>query len=276
MRLTAVHLSLFLALTSLPYALPAATVSFSQKTVTFPDGNFPYVTATADFNNDGREDLISYIYAVQTGGAGMFDVRLSTGAGTYTAPIQYALPNGDSFVGMTVGDFNNDGWADLAVSGLNSIYIYIYTNNGKGGLTLHNTIAAPATGTPAAADFNQDRLMDLAYIANGQLHILFGDGKGGFTRGPATPVNNEGEPLLVGDYDGDGMADIAWGDYANYTTATLLYGDNTGYFVPKYVTASEKVIFAAGDVNSDGRSDLIGSRPENISTSSTEMRRAPS
>ncbi len=256
MRFPTIYLSLVVALTSLPCALPAATVSFSHKTVTFPDGDAPYVTATADFNNDGREDLASFIYPVQSGGVGIFELRLSTGDGTYAAPKQYTLPNGDSFVGMTAGDFNNDGSADLAVSGLNSIYIY--TNNGSGSLTLHSTIAAPAAGTPAAADFNHDRLMDLAYIASGQLHILFGDGKGGFTQGATTPVNNQGEPLLVGDYDGDGIADIAYGDYVNYTTATVLYGDNTGHFVPKYVTFPEKVIFTAGDVNSDGTTDLIG------------------
>jgi hypothetical protein len=257
LRFPKVHFSLLATLALLPCALPAATVSFSQKTLTFPDGDFPYVTATADFNNDGREDLVSNVFPVQTGGVGEFNVRLSTGDGTYAAPKLYTLPNGDTFVGVTVGDFNSDGSADLAVSGLNSIYVYV--NDGKGNLTVLGTLATPTGGQAAAGDFNHDRLVDLAYVANGGLHILFGDGKGGFTQGPVTPVNWEGEPLLVGDYDGDGMADIAWGDYVNYTTATVLYGDNTGHFVPKYVTASEEVIFTTGDVNSDGRTDLIGS-----------------
>lgn len=258
MRFPKVHLSLLATLVLLPCALPAATISFSQKTVTFPDGDFPYVTATADFNNDGREDLVSNVSPVQTGGVGEFNVRLSNGDGTYAAPKLYTLPNGGGLSGVTAGDFNNDGWADLAVSGFNLIYIYV--NDKKGGLILEHTIQAPGFGNSVVpGDFNHDRLMDLAYVANGGLHILFGDGKGGFTQGPVTPVNWDGEPLLVGDYDGDGMADIAWGDYVNYTTATVLYGDNTGHFVPKYVTASEKVIFTTGDVNSDGRTDLIGS-----------------
>ena len=258
MRFPTVHLSLLATtLVLLTNTLPAATVSFSQKTVTFPDGDFPYVTATADFNNDGREDLVSNVFAVQTGGVGEFNVRLSTGDGTYAAPKLYTLPNADGFVGMTVGDFNNDGSADLAVAG--SGLIYVYVNDGKGGLTLHGTTPYQGGAIPAAGDFNHDRLMDLAYVASGQLHILFGDGKGGFTQGPVTPVNYDGEPLLVGDYDGDGMADIAWGDFVNFTTATVLYGDNTGHFVPKYVTFPEKVLFSAGDVNSDGTTDLIGS-----------------
>jgi len=258
LRFPKVHFSLLATLVLLPCALPAATVSFSHKTVTFPDGDFPFPTATADFNNDGREDLVSTVFPVQTGGVGEFNMRLSTGDGTYAAPKLYTLPNGGGLSGVTAGDFNNDGWADLAVSGFNLIYIYV--NDKKGGLILERTVQAQGIGnTAVAGDFNHDRLMDLAYVANGGLHILFGDGKGGFTQGPVTPVNWDGEPLLVGDYDGDGMADIAWGDYVNYTTATVLYGDNTGHFVPKYVTASEKVIFTTGDVNSDGRTDLIGS-----------------
>ena len=258
MQFPKVHLSLLLALLSLPCMLPAATVSFSQKTVSFPDGDFPFPAATADLNNDGREDLVSIVFPVQTGGVGEFNVRLSTGDGTYAAPKLYTLPNGAGLSGVTSGDFNDDGWADVAVSGFNLIYIYV--NDKKGGLILESTIQASGLGNTAVpGDFNHDRLMDLAYVANGRLHILFGDGKGGFTQGPATPVNWDGEPLLVGDYDGDGIADIAWGDYVNYTTATVLYGDNTGHFVPEYVTASEKVIFTSGDVNSDGRTDLIGS-----------------
>jgi hypothetical protein len=242
--------------------LPAATVSFSQKTVTFPDEDFP-TGIVADLNNDGREDLISMIGDIQTGGTGVFVVRLSNGDGTYGSPKQYVLPNNSAGFGIVIGDFNNDGSADIAFGGGNDALgdvIFMYLNDGKGNFTLHGTIPTPGGGVPtaAAADFNHDRLMDLAYIANGQLHILFGDGKAGFTQGPVTPVNSDGEPLLIGDYDGDGMADIAWGDYVNYTTATVLYGDNTGHFVPKYVTASEKVIFTTGDVNSDGRTDLIG------------------
>jgi hypothetical protein len=263
LRFPTVHLFLLATtLVLLPNTLPAATVSFSQKTVTFPDGDFPYVTATADFNNDGREDLVSNVFAVQTGGVGEFNVRLSTGDGTYAAPKPYTLPNGAIFSNMTVGNFNNDGSADLAVSGTNGPQgnvVFLYVNDGKGNLTLHGTISTPDASSTAAGDFNHDRLMDLAYVADGGLHILFGDGKGGFMQGPVTPVNYDGEPLLVGDYDGDGMADIAWGDFVNFTTATVLYGDNTGHFVPKYVTFQERVLFSAGDVNSDGTTDLIGS-----------------
>ncbi|MFL6429460.1 MAG: FG-GAP repeat domain-containing protein [Acidobacteriaceae bacterium] len=260
-----VQIFLLAALISLPCALPAATVSFSQKTVSFPDGDFPFPTATADLNNDGREDLVSTVYPVETGGVGEFNVRLSTGGGTYAAPKLYTLPNGAGLSGMAAGDFNNDGRADLAVSGYN--LIYVYANDGKGGLTLHGTIQATGLGgSTFPGDFNHDRLMDLAYVANGGLHILFGDGKGGFTPGPITPVNNDGEPLLVGDYDGDGIADIAWGDYVNDTTATVLYGDNTGHFVAKYVTVSERTVFSSGDVNSDGKTDLIGVPAADISS----------
>jgi hypothetical protein len=62
---------------------------------------FPSPTATADFNNDGREDLVSTVFPVQTGGVGEFNVRLSTGDGTYAAPKLYTLPNGGGLSGVT-------------------------------------------------------------------------------------------------------------------------------------------------------------------------------
>lgn len=265
MRFPKVHLSLvplplLLALVSFPCALPAATASFSRKTVSFPDEDFP-TGIVADLNNDGREDLISMIGDIQTGGTGVFVVRLSNGDGTYGSPKQYVLPNNSAGFNIVIGDFNNDGSADIAFSGGNNAQgdvIFMYLNDGKGNFTLHGTVSTPGGGSAmAAADFNHDRLMDLAYIANGQLHILFGNGKAGFTQGPVTPVNFDGNMVMVGDFDGDGNADLAWGDFINFTTATVLYGDSTGHFIPKYVTASETSTFTSGDVNSDGRTDLI-------------------
>jgi hypothetical protein len=200
-------------------------------------------------------------------GAGQFSLRLSNGDGTYGPRVVYDLPGfatGSyySLYAIAIGDFNNDGFADVAITGAggsnNTSDVFLYLNNGSGGLTLSATIPIAGAGPLAAGDFNHDRLMDLAYVANGKLIILFGNGKGGFTPGPQMAVNSQGEPLMVGDYDGDGNADIAFGDYVNYTTATVLYGDSTGHFVPTYVTSTEKVVFSSGDVNSDGKTDLMG------------------
>ena len=62
--------------------------SFVQKTSA---GMYTY--NHADLNNDGREDLV---YHTQTG----FAVVLSTGPGTYAAPVSYDVP--DRFPAATV------------------------------------------------------------------------------------------------------------------------------------------------------------------------------
>ena len=259
MRFPTVPCFLLFALISSPCTLPAATVSFVPKTVANPEQIT--TTTVADLNNDGREDLISLLTEEATGGAGVFVIRLSTGGGTYGPPKQYALPNGSAaFWPILVGDFNSDGLPDLAVSGGNDSQgdlIFMYLNEGNGNFIFHGTTSIPGGNAVAMADFNHDRLMDLAYVANGELHILFGNGKAGFTPGPVTAVNFDGGMMMVGDFDGDGKADLAWGDLTNFTTTTVLYGDNTGHFSTTYVTASEPSLFSFGDVNSDGRTDLI-------------------
>ncbi len=257
-----------LTLMSIP-AVAHAAVTVSAKSVSFPDNDSP-ITLTADFNNDGRQDLVS-LTLNQAGG--QFSVRLSTGDGTYGAPAGYSLPGYTTeypspLYALAIGDFNNDGSADIAVSsaapgsGSPSFVIYIYTNNGHGALTLTTTIPLPVSAGATAfvsGDFNRDRRIDLAYVSNGQLHILFGNGKNGFTEGPVTGTTNAGEPLILGDFDGDGNADLAYAEYvSNNTNATVLYGDGTGHFIPKSVVSPESVVYSIGDVNSDGRTDLIG------------------
>jgi hypothetical protein len=80
-------------------------VSFTRKITT----NAPYIFATADFNNDGREDLIGSCSAGNTGNLG---VTLSNGSGTYAPQTCYATQSVFRG-GITVRDFNGDGYLDV-------------------------------------------------------------------------------------------------------------------------------------------------------------------
>ena len=83
------------------------------------------------------------------------------------------------------------------------------------------------------ADFNGDGIADLAVVntVSNNVTILLGDGHGGFTNAPGSPVTVGGSPRFaaVGDFNGDGNADLAVSD-SGPDTLSILLGDGHGGF----------------------------------------------
>ncbi len=264
---------LFVFALSLPVVAAGATVSFSSHAQGCFDlcgggPTIPYLHA--DLNSDGREDLV-WIYYPAMGGFSTFFVQLSNGDGTYAAPVGYETPQGNNTTlnTLAIGDFNNDGKADVAVFAADGT-VYLYLNKGNGALASGGSFASGATDpavAAVAADVNRDGNTDLLFANSGELEVWFGNGKGGFTPGPFTPVNGSG--AVLGDFDGDGNVDVALKDTANFYTEHVLYGDGTGHFLKTVtITAPNSsaspnpyTVFSAIDVNSDGRTDLVAAQP---------------
>ncbi len=262
-------ISLAFALT-LPTLALGSTLSFSASPASCANG---YCTQAglqhADINGDGLEDVIvTYPNGTGVTPNGIFGIGFNQGNGNYAKPVLYTIPNysggSDVIASIATGDFNHDGRIDLAVFGSGSGNLYIYSNNGKGALTLTATEAYLASPYPnsglsvVVADFNHDGMPDLAFITGFQLHIWLGNGKGGFTPGLSQSV--QGYSLALGDFDGDGLADLLiYNDNAsNFTKAYVYYGDGIGHFPESTaLTTSGSAIFSTGDVNSDGKTDVI-------------------
>jgi hypothetical protein len=129
------------------------------------------------------------------------------------------------------------------------------------------TGSAPATGAEpfsiAVGDFNGDGIADLATANRNSYNVtvLLGNGSGGFTPSPASPVAAGAAPLsvAVGDFNGDGIPDLATANSLGNNVSVLL-GDGLGGFIPAlgspFATGVGPTSVAVGDFNGDGSQDL--------------------
>jgi hypothetical protein len=218
-----------------------------------------------DYNGDGLLDiyLISYSQTPQPAGAGKLrDVLYrNNGDGTFTDVTASAgVANSMLGMGLAVGDYNNDGWPDLYVTGYGGSKLY--RNSGKGTFTDVTTQAGANNalwGASAAFfDYDNDSFLDL-FVCNyltydeknlpctfyegkpycsiknfkGAASRLFhNNGNGTFTdvsdkAGIANP-KGKGLGVVALDYDNDGRPDIF---QANDAAANFLYhNDGDGKF----------------------------------------------
>lgn len=128
--------------------------------VDYATGVNPVGVTVADFNGDGKLDLAVAIPAPGDQGPGAVSILLGNGEGTFRPRVDYPTTGGA--IRIDVGDFNQDGKLDLAVSTVKPS-VDILLGNGDG--TFQPALSFP-TGNrpwnPVAADFNGDGHLDVA------------------------------------------------------------------------------------------------------------------
>ena len=219
-----------------------------------------------DFNGDGKADLAHIVTDNQYA-----NIWLSNGDGTFT--IKQFSPWGGYAMGdgyFIAGDFNGDGKTDLIHIVADSQYANIWLSNGDGTFTVKQFSPwsgyAMGDGYFLAGDFNGDGKTDLVHIVTDSQYanIWLSNGDGTFTVKQFSPWNGyamgDGR-FLVGDFNGDGKADLVHpvGDN-QYANIWLSNGDGTfsiKQFSPWGGYAMGDGYFLAVDLNKDGKTDLV-------------------
>jgi hypothetical protein len=164
--------------------------------------------------------------------------------------------------GIVAGDFDRDGWIDLAQANTGRNTVTILINQG-GSARSFVAAADLAVGLGpfdlTTADFNRDGIPDLA-VANADansISILRGQASGAFVRTDiAVPAGPRG--IATADLNKDGRADlIVTGWDAN--SLRVLYGTGSGTFTSGPSLAGlpgHPQGIVSADFNRDGRTDL--------------------
>jgi hypothetical protein len=226
-----------------------------------------------DLNKDGNLDLA---LAQHDESQEVIILLGDGGAGFKPAPNSPFLPLKSSDAhnhGLVLFDVNVDGNLDLVTAngGINAgrqdESVSVSLGDGKGDFK-------PAFGSPfrigmlpagvVVADVNEDSKPDIVVNAEAsrELIVLRGDGRGGFSAAPGSPIPlvKYSSGVAVGDLNDDGHADIVTG-HDDSGLITILSGDGEARFkvaegYPIDLGNRAWIRFVA-DTNQDGQADLI-------------------
>ena len=235
-----------------------------------------YAVGVGDMNRDHHLDLaivtVTNTEVMLGKGDGTFttSATLDTTFGTAIATTEFGNPVTPTEV--YVGDMNKDGIPDLAVVSLSSTCaVSVYYGKGNGTFSNpkpFNVSGATAGGnTPVAlGDLNRDGYIDAVVETGGHFAIANGTSDGGFNAPVIAQARNSGS-IAKGDFNGDGIEDIAVVDEPICSTCTgtsvrVFLGTGKGFFgaPTTYSIPVKWGAIAAGDVNRDGKTDLVVTR----------------
>lgn len=259
-------------------AEPCGVASFQAgPLLPLPPGGSVSQILTADFDRDGRPDLLFLMTTGMTGPPTYTWVRwLARPDGTFTETV---LPLDPAISSVTIADVDGDGWPDLVAlrrgdSGPAAQALQVLRNDHHGGFTAlapfgqrDGLLALPAFG-----DVTGDGKLDLvtstqdpATPEHAILLVFPGDGSGGFGAARETAwdtgVDFYDQQIVLADVDGDGKLDAVVGTTFGFHAVgflDLLRGDGAGFtYAGLFANSCGLTGLATGDFDRDGRADVV-------------------
>ncbi|CAF1564075.1 unnamed protein product [Adineta ricciae] len=182
----------------------------SQITLYTGLNSYPKKISIQDFNNDHHQDIVVInSFRREIGvflgyGNGSFQDILTSFTGGFYYPESFGF-----------GDFNSDGFLDIAVARGNGRHITVMFGYGNGtvGDTKKFQIGKPSAEHQIyVSDFNGDQYLDIGFgLTDRTINILIGNGNGEFELEEAFSTRFEDDTLTwigIGDFNNDAFNDI--------------------------------------------------------------------
>ena len=231
----------------------------------------PRAIALAKFDRDGTVDVVT------ASGDGTVSILPGDGNGAFV--LGGTFLTGSSPSDVVVGDLTADGVPDVATADGDGLSIL--AGDGAGGLLspVHLSVGEGCARI-VAGDLDLDGVLDLAFTRNSWdeysgVGVLLGDGAGGFS--PLVTYSTYLEPgdLALCDLNADRLPDLVTTDHLEGDAEVSAFlGDGMGILISTCRTRFSRSLsasgLAVGDLNRDGRADVVstGYRPGSTSSSS--------
>ena len=191
------------------------------------------------------------------------------GAIAFAPPVIDTL-GGASYENIAITDFDGDGKPDLASSNNNSNVVAVARNTSNTSIISFDTPLLISLNylqslSVAVGDFDRDGKMDMAVSCDYNQLLIFRNisspGKIMFENPVFITTNNSGGTTVVADFDNDDRSDISLSNHYYNKVSVFRNTGNIGsiQFAAgiDYQTGTNTYNLATGDINGDGKPDLV-------------------
>ncbi|WP_207512571.1 FG-GAP-like repeat-containing protein [Longitalea luteola] len=247
-----------------------SVISFAGK-IDLPVVNSPYGVAIGDVDGDGKPDIVT----VNSGtGANVVSVHRNISTpGNISFDTKIDLPGGVGPFSVKIADLDADAKPEIIVTGqyASSSHLSVLKNTSVVGTISFQTplqlANLPAPFSVAVGDLNADSKPDIVAAVAGATAIIV-------KRNTSTPgmlsfsaqqdyFSTGGYPwgVAITDFDGDGKPDVVASNNQGNSVSVLQNTTTTSSisFASRvdYAVGADPSIVTCGDLNGDGRSDII-------------------